>query len=304
MPSRIRRYRSTAFRAFLAFCVAYTLFTLLFNYRSTRYIGISESACQPLYVGPVAEADLPQALVETFAPTLVFSFREPADLRDEVVVPYQIVPDIDETGRYVWRGVVAFRLDYGASSFGIRFRLGGAEHSLQPSSTLLRVLGWIYGTAHLDSHVGDIETFEIYLKRSAPEGYWEIDALRTFPHGSPHSYTADQIHCFRDSPILYVSRGKHALYPSLDECNSASVVKGPGVRLVAEDCSVGELYYPSTSPEFNVGDSRNPINIFATSPTLRRQGVFVGEDAWGSCFYGGYGPNKTPHKCRVGFHWW
>ncbi|NLX11970.1 MAG: hypothetical protein GXY36_20170 [Chloroflexi bacterium] len=303
---RLKRARSIAWRLFLIVCVVYTVVTVLFDYRSTgSYPRISESVCSARYIDAESEGELRRRLVEEFVPTLVFSFGEPAILGEEVVVPYQIVPDRDDTGRYVWRGAVTYPTDYGASSFGVRFGIGDSEHSFLLSKAALRALGWVFGQAHIDSHIGDVEMFELYLKPSREEGYWEIDSLSLYPHGTLRTYSAEEIRCFRDSPLIYVSRGKHAMFASLRECNDASVANERGVHLMAEHCSVGELYYPATADEFSVGDSANPNNVFETSPTIRASEVFVGEDAWGNCFYGGYREDyENNGPCRARFRWW
>jgi len=304
MRRRLRTASACAFRLFVVYSVIYTLFSLLFDNRSTEYTGISETACAREFIDADSAEELEQHLIEEFAPTLVFSFGEPADLEEEVVVAHQLVPDREDTGRYVWRGAVTYPTDYGATSLGMRFTIRDEGYSIVLSKSVLRLLGWIFGQAHVDSHIGDVEMFELYLKPSEAAGYWEIDSLQTFPHGGPKAYDASEVHCFRGSPILYVSRGKHAMYPSIPECNNSSVVQGRGISLIAELCSIGRLYYPSTSPEFDVGDSANPRNIFATSPTILKNGVFVGEDAWGTCFTGGRRFDEPPTPCRSRFRWW
>lgn len=304
MKRRLRKASAIIFRLFLIYSLIYTLFSLLFDGRSASSLGISETACGPTYIDADSPEELEQRLIQEFAPTLVFSFGEPAKLDEEVVVAYQLVPDRDRTDRYVWRGAVTYPTDYGATSFGVRFTIGEEGFSIALSKSVLRFLGWIFGQAHVDSHIGDVEMFELYIKPSARPGYWEVDSLRTFPHGNSKEYLADDVHCFRDSPILYVSRGKHAMYPSLAECNNSSVAHRRGIHLIAEDCSIGVLHYPSTSPEFDVGDSANPNNIFATSPSIRASGIFTGEDAWGTCFTGGYEYDEPPTPCRSRFDWW
>lgn len=304
MAKQSRRARIVAGRIFLTYCVLYTLTSVLFDHWGTTYTGLSESICSPILIGAQTEQQLKERLIKEFAPTLVFSLGEPVNLQDEVVVPYQILPDREDTDRYVWRGAVAYTLDYGASASSIRIGMGKEGRSFSLSKSVIRVLGAIFGFADVDAHYGDVEMFELYLKPAAEEGYWEIDSLTLFPHGNTKSYSADELRCFRDSPILYVSRGKHAMYPSLQECNHASVVQRRGLHLIAEQCSIGELYYLTTSPEFNVGDSSNPINIFETSPTLLENEVFVGEDAWGNCFYGGHGDGERHKPCRARFRWW
>lgn len=303
MNDRLKRARAFALRAFLIYCVLYTVTSVLFDHRGTTYVGISESACSPQYIGSGTFEDIRQTLIDEFAPTFVFSAGEPADLQEEVIVPYQLVADPDDPSRYVWRGAVAYPTDYGATSFGVRLSFGNGGYSVFLSKSVLRALGWIFGQAHLDSHVGDVEMFSLYLKPAPQEGYWMIDGLTTYPHGNRKFYSPEDVRCFRDSPLLYISRGKHAMYPSLQECNNASVVQQRRLHLMAEHCSIGELYYPITLPEFDVGDSANPINIFETSPTLRRSEVFQGEDAWGDCFWGGHGADDD-RICRARFRWW
>lgn len=305
VKERLKKGQAIALRLFLIYCVVYTVVSVLFDYQVAKYTGISETACPALFIDAKSEEELKQRLIDEFSPTFVFAFGEPANLDEEVIVPYQFVPDQQDTGRYVWRGAVAYPMDYGATSFGVRLSIGTDGYSIALSKTVLRSIGWIFGQAHVDAHIGDAEMFELYLKPSEKEGYWEIDSLSTFPHGNRRTYTANEVHCFRDSPILYISRGKHAMYPSLRECNNSSVANRRGVHLTAEHCSVGELYYPSISPEFNVGDSTNPINIFETSPTLIENEIFQGEDAWGSCFFGGNGNDDLQNKpCRSRFRWW
>lgn len=303
MKLRLKRARTVAGRVFLIYCILYTLTGVLFDHRSSGFSGITEAACTPQYIGTeVEEEELKQRLVDEFVPTLVFSYGEPANLNDEVIVPYQIVPDRADTGRWVWRGAVTYPMDYGATSFGVRLSIGTNGQLITLSKTVLRALGWALGRASIDAHVGDAEMFELYLKPSAEAGYWQIDSLRLFPHGGAKTYTARQVRCFRDSPIFYVSRGKHAMYPSLQECNHSSVANRRGIHLTAESCNIGELYFPSISPEFNVGDSANPNNIFETSPTLVESGIYDGEDVWGDCFFGGSG--IEPRPCRSRFRWW
>jgi len=304
MSSRLERLRIVVARVFLAYCVVYTLFAVLFDYRSAPYGGISTTRCEPQAVSAETDEALRRGLIEEFAPTLVFSFGEPADLDAEVVVPYQLVPDPEGLGGYVWRGAVAFPTDYGATSFGLRADFAGRTHSLVLSRTVLRVLGQAFGVARVDAHIGDVEMFELYLRPAEEEDTWVIESLITFPHGKRRFDSAARVRCFRGSPILYVSRGKHALYPSLQECNNSSVAQRRGVHVTAEECGIGTLFYPSTAPEFDVGDRADPNNIFATSPTLRESGVFEGEDAWADCFYGGFGPGDTPRACRSRFRWW
>ncbi len=300
------RLRAIALRWFLIYCVIYTLTSVLFDNWGTKYTGLSEAACESRFISAGTEEELKQSLVEEFAPTLVFSLGEPTDLEDEIVVPYQIVPDREGTGRYVWRGAVAYSIDYGASASSIRIGIGDEGRSFSLSKSVIRVLGSVFGFADVDAHYGDVEMFELYLKPSEEDGYWEIDRLTTIPHGNGKDYDASELRCFRDSPILYVSRGKHTMYPSLQECNHSSVVQRRGLHLIAQQCSIGELYYLTTSPEFNVGDSSNPVNIFETSPTILENEVFVGEDAWGDCFWGGYSEREglLEKPCRASFRWW
>lgn len=301
---RLRKAGAIAFRLFVVYSLIYTLFSLLLDSRSTDYLGISETACTAQFIDADSPEELRQRLIDEFAPTLVFSFGEPADLEEEVVVAYQLVPDREETGRYVWRGAVTYPTDYGATSFGARFTVGDESYSVVLSKSVLRFMGWLFGQAHVDAHIGDVEMFELYLAPSDDAGHWAIDQLQLFAHGNAKVYGADQIHCFRGSPILYVSRGKHAMYPSIPECNNSSVANQRGVHLIAEYCSIGTLYYPSTSPEFDVGDSATPNNIFATSPAIRATDVFAGEDAWGTCFTGGHQYDEPPNPCRSRFRWW
>ncbi len=306
MADRSRRVRSVILRAFLIYSVLYTLTSVLFDHWGTKYTGLSEAACAPQFIGMPSDESFRQRLIDQFAPTLVFSLGEPSDLEKEVIVPYQIVPDRDDNGRYVWRGAVAYEIDYGASASSIRIGLGAEGRSFSLSKSVIRVLGWAFGLADIDAHFGDVEMFEVYLKPAEEDGYWQIDRLTLFPHGNAKDYPARAIRCFRDSPILYVSRGKHATYPSLRECNHASVAQRRGLHLIAEQCSIGQLYYLVTSPEFDVGDSANPINIFETSSTILENEVFVGEDAWGNCFYGGHGDRESLRQkpCRARFRWW
>lgn len=305
MKSRLKRARSIAFRLFLIACVIYTIVSILFDYEATRHTGISATACSSIFIDANSEEDLKQLLVEEFAPTFVFSREEPANLSEEVIVPYQIVPDQLDTGRYVWRGAVTYPLDYGSSSYGVRLGIDGNRYSISLSRTVLRIIGWALGQAHVDSHIGDVEMFELYLIPAAEEeGYWEINTLVMFPHGKRRIYNASQVRCFRNSPVIYISRGKHAMYPSLQECNQYAGLQRAGIHLTAEHCSIEELYYPSTSPEFNVGDSTNPINIFETSPTIIENEIFQGEDVWGDCFFGGYGDSENNDACRSQFRWW
>jgi hypothetical protein len=300
------RLRALALRWFLIYCGVYTLTSVLFDHWGTRYTGLSETTCFPQFIGAESEDELKQRLVDIFAPTLVFSLGEPTNLEDEIVVPYQIVPDREEAGRYVWRGAVAYEIDYGASASSIRIGVGAEGQSFSLSKSVIRVLGSVFGFADVDAHYGDVEMFEVYLRPAEEEGYWEIDRLTLFRHGNAKDYPSSAIRCFRDSPILYVSRGKHAMYPSLQECNHASVTQRRGLHLIAEYCSIGELYYLTTSPEFDVGDSSNPVNIFETSPTILENEVFVGEDAWGDCFWGGHGEREglLEKPCRARFRWW
>jgi hypothetical protein len=299
------RAKKVGIRLFIGICVFYTVISFLFDYNSSTNAGISVTPCSSIFIDASSEDDLKRQLVEEFAPTLVFSLGEPADLKEEVIVPYQMVPDQEDMSRYVWRGAVTYPTDYGTTSFGARLTIGEQRYSVSLSKTVLRVVGWAFGQVRVDSHIGDVEMFELYLKPTDEEGHWEIDGLGTFPHGKRKMYNASQVRCFRDSPIFYVSRGKHAIYPSLRECNqNSSVFKSGAVQLTAEQCSVEELYYPSTSSEFNVGDSTNPVNIFVTSPTLRESEIFQGEDVWGNCFYGGYGDSAKPNTCRSRFRWW
>lgn len=305
LPS-LARLRTLALRWFLIYCVLYTLTAVLFDNWNSKYTGLSETVCTPRFIGAETDEELKQRLVTEFAPTLVFSLGEPTDLADEIVVPYQIVPDRENAGRYVWRGAVAYSIDYGASASSIRIGFGAEGRSFSLSKSVIRVLGSVFGFADVDAHYGDVEMFELYLKPAAEEEYWEIDRLVIFPHGNGNGYSPNQLRCFRDSPILYVSRGKHAMYPSLQECNHSSVAQRQGLHLIAEQCSIGELYYLTTSPEFNVGDSSNPVNIFETSPTILENEVFVGEDAWGDCFWGGHGEGEglLEKPCRARFRWW
>lgn len=304
MNKRYKKLESIVLRLLLIYCIIYTAISLLFDYKAATYTNISEAACRSIFINASTEEDLKQLLVKEFNPTFVFSFGEPANLEKDVIVPYQIVPDQQSTDRYVLRGAVVYPMDYGISSVGIRLSFGTDGYSISPSKTVLSAIGLIFGQARIDSHMGDVEMFELYIKQSDIEGYWEIDGLGTFPHGDPKAYSANEIHCFRDSPILYVSRGKHALYPSLQECNHSSIVHTNGIHLGGEYCSIGELYYPSTSPEFNVGDSTNPVNIFETSPVLIVNGSFAGENVWGSCFWGGLGDDENNKRCRSSFRWW
>ncbi len=304
MKNHLERLKSVIPRLLLAYCIVYTLTSLLIDHGSSTYTGISETACSPKPVEADSYDELRQLLVDVFAPTLVFSPGEPTNLREEVAVPYQIVSDMQDMGRYVVRGAVTYPTDYGATSFGVRLSIGSDGHSFWLSKTVLRTLGWIFGQAHVDSHNGDVEMFELYLKPSEEIGYWEIDSLSLFPHGQRTTYSADEIHCFRDSPILYVSRGKHAMYPTLQECNHSSVARTRGVQLTAEHCSIGELYFPAMTPEFDVGDSEDPVNVFETSPTLVERELFQGEDVWGECFLGGHGDGSSDAPCRARFRWW
>ena len=306
MKIQSKRVKIIVTRLFVIACVIYTVASILFDYNSGGNTGISVTACSAVFIDAGSEEELKQHLVEEFVPTLVYSLGEPADLNEEVIVPYQIVPDQQDADHYVFRGAVTYPIDYGSTSFGARLSIGSNRYSISISKPVLRVAGWIFGQAHVDSHIGDVETFELYLKPSEiEEGYWEIDGLGTFPHGKRKLYSARDVRCFRNSPIIYISRGKHAMYPSLRECNQNSSVLRRGVlHLTAEHCSVEELYYPSTSPEFNVGDSTNPINIFETSPIILRDEIFQGEDAWANCFYGGYGDSVKRGPCRSRFRWW
>lgn len=304
MKKKLNRTKSILFRGFLIYCILYTILSLLFDVDSVDYAGISETACPSILISATTEAELTQQLVEQFTPTFVFSVGEPADLHREVIVPYQIVRDPATMDRYVLRGAVVYPLDYGGSSVGIRLSIGPNRYSISLSRLTLRATGWIMGQTLMDSHLGDVEMFELYLKPSDTTDHWRIDGLGTFPHGKHRLYDASDVHCFRDSPIIYISRGKHAMYPSLQECNYYSGVYKTGIHLTAEHCSVGELYYPSTSPEFNVGDRANPNNIFETSPTILQQTVFQGEDAWESCFWGGQRYQNQSKRCRSRFRWW
>lgn len=305
MKSRLKRANRLVVRLFLIGCVIYTVVSNLIDYGISTQIGISATTCSGIFIDASSEEELKRLLLESFAPTFIFSLGEPANLDEEVIVPYQIVPDQLNTGRYVWRGAVTYPIDYGSSSAGARLGIGSNRYSISLSRHLLRFIGWAFGQAHSDSHIGDVEMFELYLKPVDEEnGYWEIHSLVTFPHGIRRIYNAGQVRCFRNSPLIYVSRGKHAMYASLQECNHFSGMHRRGLQLTAEHCSVAELYYPSTSPEFNVGDSTNPINIFETSPTILESEIFQGEDAWGSCFYGGYGNDDNGDPCRSWFRWW
>ncbi|MBN1562849.1 MAG: hypothetical protein JXA10_03360 [Anaerolineae bacterium] len=304
MKRWLKNTKSCLLRLFLVYCVTYTLISVLFDHRQTNGIGISETACTPTFIDAASPEELKQFLLDEFAPTLVFSFGEPANIREEVIVPYQLLLDPQNTGRYVWRGAITYPTDYGATSFGVRLTVGMDSDTIMLSKTVLRTLGRVFGKAHVDAHMGDVEMFELYLKPSSEKGYWEIDSLTTFPHGKAKTYRAAQIRCFRDSPIFYISRGKHAIYPSLKECNHSSIIQKQGIHLIAEFCNVGELYYPSTSPEFNVGDSSHPNNIFETSPTLLESEIYLGEDVWGNCFWGGHGDGEDNGPCRSRFYWW
>ncbi|MCZ2099636.1 MAG: hypothetical protein LC121_25910, partial [Anaerolineae bacterium] len=303
---RWKRARRVAVRLFVAYSVVYTLTGLLFDHWGTQYVGLSEAACDPILVRADSHEELEQLLAEEFVPTLVFSIGEPTDLTEEVVVPYQLVRDPDDPGRYVWRAAVAYSLDYGASASSVRVSLGAGGRSFSFSKPVVRLIGLVFGLADLDAHFGDVEMFEIYLAPSQADGYWEIDRLVLFPHGKAKTYDAGDIRCFRDSPVLYVSRGKHAMFPSLQECNHNSVAQRRGLHLIAEHCSVGTLYYPTVSAEFDVGDSSNPVNIFATSPSILSSEVFRGEDAWADCFWGGHRDDESHEDkpCRARFRWW
>ncbi|MCC6801098.1 MAG: hypothetical protein IT325_13365 [Anaerolineae bacterium] len=306
MKRRWMKARRVAVRLFVAYSVAYTLTGLLFDHWGTQYAGLSEAACDPIPVRADSQEELEQRLAEEFVPTLVFSVGEPTDLTEEVVVPYQLVRDPEDSGRYVWRAAVAYALDYGASASSVRIGFGAEGRSFSFSKPVVRLIGLVFGLADLDAHFGDVEMFEIYLAPAETDGYWGIDRLVLFPHGKAKMYTNGDIRCFRDSPVLYVSRGKHAMYPSLQECNHTSVAQGRGLHLIAEHCSVGTLYYPTVSAEFDVGDSANPVNIFATSPAILSGEVFQDEDAWGDCFWGGYGDEESRKEksCRARFRWW
>jgi hypothetical protein len=303
MNQRRKKIATIALRLFMIYCIIYTAISLLFDYRAATYTSISEAACRSIFINASTEEELKQLLVKKFIPTFVFSFGEPADLETDVIVPYQIVLDQQNADRYVLRGAVVYPMDYGVSSVGIRLSFGTDGYSIFPSKTVLRALGSVFGHARIDSHVGDVEMFELYIKRADIKGYWEIDELGTYPHGDVKTYSADDIQCFRDSPIFYVSRGKHALYPSLQECNHSSIVHTTGIHLSSEYCSTGELYYPSTSPQFNVGDRTHPVNIFETSPLFVVNGIFAGENVWGSCFRGGLGDGENNKRCRSSFRW-
>ena len=303
LNTRLKRSKTIVIRLFLIGCVSFTVVSVLINFDAAQDTGLSRTACSPIFIEASSEEELKRNLVEEFAPTLVFASGEPANLKDEVFVPYQLVPDRQVAGRYVWRGAVTYPIDYGASSFSVRLSMGSNRYSISLSKLTLRTAGWIFGQAHVDSHIGDVEMFEINLKPSEEDGYWDIDGFTIFPHGKRKTYSASKARCFRDSLIIYVSRGKHAMYPSPEECNHFSGVNTRGIYVTAEYCSVDELYYPSTSPEFNVGDSANPVNIFETSPTIVENELFQDEDVWGSCFWGGFGDGGTDRPCRSRFRW-
>jgi hypothetical protein len=303
VSQKLKRAKRLAARLFLIYCVIFTVISLMFEYRVASFTGLSTTDCTALFIDADSEESLRAGLVDEFIPTFVFSFGEPTNLREEMVVPYQIIPDEDVPGQYVLRGAVAYPTDYGSTSLGIRLNIGTDGFSITLSKTVLRAIGWVFGQAHVDAHNGDAEMFELYLMPAEEAGFWEIDHLNTYPHGIQRTYLANQFTCFRDSPLLYVSRGKHAMYASLRECNHSSVVHRQRIHVTAELCSIGELYYPSTSPEFNVGDSTRPNNIFETSRTIAEREIFVDEDAWESCFYGGHGNGDDDGPCRSRFRW-
>jgi len=279
----------------LTYFVLYGVTSILFDHQENGLSDITGENCQPKFIQADSQAELESAIAREFAITLVYSNSEPTNLKKETVFPYQVL--LIEEGKYAYRIAATYQNDFGTPTFGIF----AFDHTVSISRPVLRALRYYFG--RVGSHQGDVEMLELVIALDAETGLWYIESITINQHGIWHSYGAARVKCFRGSPVFYVALGKHAMYPSLTACNGSSVELKSGIKGSREVCNVGVLYFPDTSPEFDIGDREHPVNIFLTSPTMLESGIFEGEDIWARCFYGGWGDGDDDGTCHAKFQW-
>ena len=152
----------------------------------------------------------------------------------------------------------------------------------------------------VDAHKGDVETLRIHLlKLSGEENVWIIDRIRVKQHTRWTTYYPGKLQCIGGQPVFYVSRGKHAMYASIEQCLDSGPNGHRVYQVFTDYCEFGQMLPPENVLRFDVGTRQNKID-----PLLIDQLAewFPNESAWNKCFYGGIAKEEND-DCRAKFYW-
>lgn len=281
---------------------------------------------QPFTCDPAADADcdtlpdaLEAALVDRFKPALVFADDEPVP-PGEMTAVYQVSPRVlDPGGRtaVMITIVVLYTQDEGVHHLTIT----GWNH-LTCNLIVIgqeRELGLPLVPAELlkmpiNAHCGDSETMRALVTESEDNsGLWALAAVYLRQHDGPwHTVAGDAVgETFTFDPaggagsdrvVLYVSRGKHSMYPDPAACAAyQSITPVPSMdtwkcSMTFEECGTGPPVQLETPVTHNVGERHRPaFDIMAESASPVLRALFPGEYAWTEeAFCGGFSDIPEP----------
>ena len=186
-------------------------------------------------------------LAQTFNPYYIFDENESVNVYNDVVMLYQVSPTPDIPGcTALLTYIPHFPEDAGdEADMGFGYHVGDNEavrvcavHDTE------RQVWWAYSIVihrHFDAPAGYVRNGEYMFS------------------GVTHGISIDTIY-FRDGEhiILYVSKDKHAAYPTPEECEAYHTVPGAPDAWDFEDCSGGAQMYLEVRPELNVGERNDP----------------------------------------------
>jgi hypothetical protein len=231
-------------------------------------------------------------LIEKVKPVLIFDENEPLDVVNETLTLYQVSP-VRRGGQegYLITVVMLYPYDTGM----INWDLDGWDHV-----TCGSIVGEVVArAAEYDRHCGDSEPLRIFVADYGPTD-WKIEAIDIKRHGNdwePYddtrfSYERDEETGLNTHPIVYVSEGKHAMYPSENECDNYSHVFydfGVSCNIKFEDCGGGIKLNLYTPEKYNVGE-RERQNFDSLGEVTNE---FPGAYAWADKpFCGGWAPES------------
>jgi hypothetical protein len=204
-------------------------------------------------------------VAQTFGPYFIHDEQE---LADSVQYVYQVTPVLlNNQPRVLFIVVALYDLDW-------------AEYS----EKLDIDVKW---------HYGDAESIRFFLRvmTNYPddpyrrfEGEYSIAEVLIRRHGGGYDYSRNDFE-YREGthPVLWVSEGKHAMFPSSDDCENHSFMTG-----FDEDCGGGPEWYGSLPFAVNVGEME--LKSFEYTDERKELSAFPGERIWDRDypFCGGY----------------
>ena len=228
-------------------------------------------------------------LAQSFNPWLIYDEGESADPYTEVVMLYQVTPDVDMDAYLTCDALITYvphyPKDYGDTA------------------------------ADIGEHWGDNESIRVCARLNPfDEDSWSVYSILIKRHFDPQQgYILGQITFAENAHIkLWISEDKHAAYISPEECGAYDKVPKWWIPdFPFEDCSGGPELYLTIAPELNVGERNHPnFDLFSEAENPKLTGLFPNEYAWSNLPFCGSAPDRliaqVVENCAgaTGGKWW